>query len=357
MKTAGACLLSLVGLSGGVSAEEQPLICFGNEPSWSVELTEPEVARFATPDQKAVTYRGQATRHAFLPETLWRGSPETGRDLVVWLQESTCTDSMSGKKLPVTVRVSTSDGRFLSGCCRVPAQAAGDSAPARLEGATWRLEELAGAQSAALAQLERPVTMRLESGRLSGFAGCNNFSGSYAVDGDQLKIGPVASTQMACPEPGSSVETAFHAALSGTVRYAVDGDAMTATTASGATLRFRREPPPQLAGVNWKVTSFNNNRHAVVGVLGESNITMSFEDGKVAGSAGCNHFHGAYSTEGSKLEIGPLATTRRACEAPLMNQEREFLAALSSAVTWSIDGNVLDMHRADGERAVWAVAE
>jgi heat shock protein HslJ len=199
--------------------------------------------------------------------------------------------------------------------------------------------------------------VRFESGRLSGFAGCNNFSGSYTLEGDQLKIGPVASTQMACAEPGSSVETAFHKALSGTLRYSVDGDTLTATNASGETLRFRREPPPQLAGVNWKVTSFNNNRHAVVGVLGQSNITISFKDGKVAGSAGCNNFHGAYATEGSKLKIGPLATTRRACEEPLMTQEREFLAALASAVTWSIDGNVLDMHRADGERAVWALAE
>jgi heat shock protein HslJ len=162
---------------------------------------------------------------------------------------------------------------------------------------------------------------------------------------------------MACPEPGSSIETALHKALSGSLRYAVDGDHMTATTASGGTLRFERVPPPQLSGVNWKVTSFNNNRHAVVGVLGESSITMSFKDGMVAGSAGCNNFHGKYSTEGNKLEVGPLATTRRACEEPLMTQEREFLAALASAVAWSIDGNVLDMHRADGERAIWAVAE
>jgi heat shock protein HslJ len=199
--------------------------------------------------------------------------------------------------------------------------------------------------------------VRFESGRLAGFAGCNNFSGSYTLDGDQLKIGPVASTQMACPEPGSSVETAFHKALSGTLRYAVDGARLTATTAAGDTLRFQREPPPQLAGVDWKVTSFNNNRHAVVGVLGQSSITMSFKDGQVAGSAGCNNFHGTYTTEGSKLTLGPLATTRRACEEPLMTQEEQFLAALASAVTWSIDGNVLDMHRADGERAIWAVSE
>ena len=357
MKIAGAWLLGLVGLSGVVAAAEQPLICFGNEPSWSVDLTEPGVARVATPGEEPVAYRGMATRHAFLPETLWRGSPAAGRDLVVWLQDSTCTDNMSGTKLPVTARVSTPDGRFLSGCCRVPAKTAGGSMPTPIDGSAWRLMQLPGTQSAALAKLDRPVTVRFDSGRLSGFAGCNNFSGSYTLDGDQLNIGPVASTQMACPEPGSSIETAFHKALSGTLRYRIDGDDLTLTGASGTSLRFQQEPAPQLSGVNWKVTSFNNNRHAVVGVIGTSSITMSFKDGQVSGSAGCNNFHGTYATEGSKVQFGPLATTRRACEEPLMTQEREFLAALASAVTWSIDGNVLDMHRADGERAIWAVFE
>ena len=105
MKTAAAWLLCLAGVSGAVAAEERPLICFGNEPSWSVHLTEPGVARVATPGDEPMPYRGVATRHAFLPETLWRGSPATGRDLVVWLQDSTCTDNMSGNQLPVTARV------------------------------------------------------------------------------------------------------------------------------------------------------------------------------------------------------------------------------------------------------------
>jgi heat shock protein HslJ len=37
-----------------------------------------------------------------------------------------------------------------------------------------------------------------------------------------------------------------------------------------------------------------------------------------------------------------------------MQQEREFLAAVESAVTWAIDMGMLDMHRADGERALIA---
>ena len=358
MKPAGAWLWCVAGLSGVAAADDRPLVCFGNEPSWSVDLTEPGAARVATPGEEPVAYRGGATRHAFLPETLWRGSPVAGRDLVVWLQDSTCTDNMSGSELPVTARVSLPDGRFLSGCCRVPSPASGSSPPAPLEGAVWRLKEIMpDPQSATLSRLTRPVTVRFESGRLAGFSGCNNFSGSYQLHGDRLTIGPVASTQMACPEPGASIEQAFHAALAGTLRFALDGDVLTATSASGTTLRFQQEPPPQLAGVNWKVTNFNNDRHAVVGVIGTASLLLSFEDGRVSGSAGCNTFHGTYTTEGARIQIGPLATSRRACDEPLMTQEREFLAALASAVKWTIDGNVLDMHRADGERAIWAVSE
>lgn len=345
------------GLAGVAVAGEQPLICFGNEPSWSVDLTEPGVARFSTPDQEAVVFQGTATRHAFLHETLWRGSPPAGRDLVVWLQDSTCTDNMSGSKLPVTARVSSPDGRFLSGCCRVSATARAGNPMTSLDGTAWQLKELPGTQSGALTKLPRPVAVRFESGRLSGFSGCNNFTGSYALEGDRVVIGPVASTQMACPEPGSTVEQAFHGALKGSWHIEVAGDELTAKTDSGETLRFAREAPPQLTGVEWKVTSFNNDRHAVVGVIGESHLTLSFKDGQVSGSAGCNNFHGSYKAEGGKIQFGPLATTRRACEEPLMTQEREFLAALASAVSWKIDGNVLDMHRADGERAIWAVSE
>jgi heat shock protein HslJ len=352
------CVAALAaGLPGTVAAGDEPLICFGNEPSWSVDLTEPGVARFSTPDQEAVAYRGTATRHAFLKETLWRGSPPSGRDLVVWLQDSTCTDNMSGNTLPVTARVSTPDGRFLSGCCRVATTTKAGNTMTSLDGTGWQLKELPGTEPGTLAKLGRPVAVRFESGRVSGFAGCNNFTGSYKLEGDRLAIGPVASTQMACPGPGSDVEQAFHRALQGSWRVEVSGNDLTARTDSGATLRFEREAPPQLAGIDWKVTSFNNNRHAVVGVIGESRLTLAFKDGQVTGSAGCNNFRGSYKAEGGRIQIGPLATTRRACAEELMTQEKEFLAALASAVTWKIDGNVLDLHRADGERAIWAVSK
>lgn len=357
MKSSAAWLLCIVGLSGAAVADDSPLICFGNEPSWSVDLTDPGVASFSTPDQAPVAYRGDATQHAFLHESVWRGSAGSGRELVVWMQEKTCSDGMSDTQHPFTARVSLPDGRFLSGCCRVLARHPAGGAAVPLEGTAWQLDQISGPNHASTNGLTRPVTLRFESGRISGYSGCNNFSGSYRLEDGRVTVGPVASTQMACPEPGASVERAFHQALAGTLQYSIDGDALTLSSTSGATLRFDRQPPPRLAGVKWKVTSFNNGRQAVVGVIGQARLAISFDDGKVSGDAGCNTFHGTYTSRDGGIEIGPLATTRRACEEPLMTQEREFLAALASTVKWSIDGNVLDMHRADGERTIWAVAE
>src|SRR5262252_8267801 len=85
---AAACLLLVLG-SVPVAAQTQ-LVCFGNEPSWSLELSDSGVARFASPDSPAVTYRGAETRLPALKERAWRGRPEggTGGDLVALLRDS-----------------------------------------------------------------------------------------------------------------------------------------------------------------------------------------------------------------------------------------------------------------------------
>jgi heat shock protein HslJ len=350
IRTTLATLWCALGLPALAAANDRPLMCFGNEPSWSVDMTEPGAARFATPDGESVLYHGSATRLDVLGEALWRGPSADGRDLVVWVRDAECNDNMSDTRHPVTVRVSLPDGRFLAGCCRL---AGAGAAASSLEGSAWRLTQIAGTEPAGLATLTRAVTVQFEAGQVRGFSGCNTFSGGYEVEGDRLKLGQLASTMMACPEPGSSVEHAFQQAFAGTLEFGVDGGWLRV----GDSLRFERETPPQLDGSAWKVTSYNNNRQAVVGVIGDSDVTMSFGNGEVTGSAGCNRFHATYATEGNRIRLGPAATTRRACDEPLMTQEREFLAALASAVIWRIDGNVLDLHRADSERAIWAVSQ
>ncbi|MFZ4539019.1 META domain-containing protein [Propionivibrio sp.] len=343
-----------------VFAAEPQLICFGNEPSWGLQFSEQGRARLLLPEQKPLDYRGRETRLDFLKERAWRGKPASGKggEVVAFLRESACSDGMSNTTHPVTVRVSLPDSRLLAGCCRIPVSSNATSAPVPIafEGPTWQLAA-PGAQSAGVdASEKRSVTALFEGGRVSGFSGCNRFMGSYTLDRDSVLIGPLAGTMMACPEPQMAIEKAFLGALTGTLRHAISGDRLTLTPATGAPLVFQVEPAPMLQGVNWSVTGFNNGRQAVVGPLLGTTLTLTFDQGQVYGSSGCNTYRAAYTSEGNRLAIGPVASTRKACSAEgVMQQEREFLAAIESVKVWTISGGMLDIHRADGERVLNAI--
>jgi heat shock protein HslJ len=267
--------------------------------------------------------------------------------LVAFLREASCSDNMSDVAHPFTARVSLPDGRLLAGCCRIP--------PSPLEGTTWRLDAPGSTAGDVKDARATSPTVRFADGRASGFSGCNRFTGGYTREGDTLTVGRLAGTMMACPEPRMAAEKAFLAGLSGPHRVAITGDRLTLTPASGPPLTFLAEPPPTLEGVTWNVTGFNNGRQAVVSPRTGTTVTLSFEDGKVTGTTGCNTFRAPYTSEGNRLSIGPAATTRKACPAEgVMEQERQFLAALQTARTWTVESGTLDVHRADGERVLMA---
>jgi uncharacterized membrane protein len=114
-------LLATLTAAGPCAAEPPRLICFGNEPSWSVEIAATDVAWLALPDEERREFRGGETRNEPLRERIWRGGPASGEgDLVLFLAETACSDLMSDTTHPVSARLSLADGRFFAGCCRVP---------------------------------------------------------------------------------------------------------------------------------------------------------------------------------------------------------------------------------------------
>ncbi|QKS27878.1 MAG: META domain-containing protein [Candidatus Accumulibacter similis] len=359
LKFAAALGVSLA-CSLPATAAEASLICFGNEPSWSLSFAPHGTARLEFADQGPIEYRGSETRPEIPTERAWRGRPTSGRtgELVAFLTGATCSDGMSEVQHPITGRVSLPDGRLLVGCCRVPA-ATGTPPPAMtIEGPTWRLSAIASREPGTTGQTGQPVTARFEAGRVVGFSGCNQFFGGYTIAGDRITFAPLAGTMMACPPSAMALEKAVLAALAGTVRYAVDGDRLTLTPAASAALAFQAEPPPTLTGVVWHVTGFNNGRDAVVGPLAGTDLTLSFDAGMIQGHAGCNSFRAPYSSDGARMTVGPAMTTSKACAGEgVMQQEREFLAALATATVWSVRGGMLDVHRADGQRVLNANAE
>lgn len=86
-------------------------------------------------------------------------------------------------------------------------------------------------------------------GGLSGHGGCNRFSGNYELGNETLKIGPLAATRMACPEPVGSFEFSFFDALQSANGVEMNGDRLTILNANGdAVVRFisaARQPVAQ----------------------------------------------------------------------------------------------------------------
>ena len=78
------------------------------------------------------------------------------------------------------------------------------------------------------------------------------------------------------------------------------------------------------------------------GVIDRSRLEIQFDDaGRVSGHAGCNAFTGPYTRNGAAIDIGPLASTRRACTAEALTlQEGRVLRSLDAvtAVAATDDG-------------------
>lgn len=102
-------------------ATEVPLICFGNEPPWRLDLIGPTRARLTPPERAPIGLKGRVTRIDVLKEWTWRGKriSGSGGDVVAFLRETPCSDGMSDTTHPVVARVSLPDGGLLVGCCRV----------------------------------------------------------------------------------------------------------------------------------------------------------------------------------------------------------------------------------------------
>ena len=223
-----------------------------------------------------------------------------------------------------------------------------------LENTAWMLSTLPGQSLAA----ESPPTLRFEGGRVSGTDGCNRYSGAYSAEGAELKVSPqLASTRMACPPAVDAQAKAFIAALTGAGKYRIANEQLELQAADGAVLATLARQSEMLAGTSWRITGINNGRQAVVSVLAGTAPTLAFAaDGRASGSAGCNSFNSRYTVDGAQLKFAPPASTRKMCAEPpgVMEQEQQFLTALESVTAMRIEGNRLEMRRADGALAVSA---
>jgi len=112
---------------------------------------------------------------------------------------------------------------------------------AALAGREWTLMSL---DERPLSQGAQPPTIIFDGARVSGFGGCNRYTGQVAENTPgTITVGPLAATKMACPSPAMEVEDRYIAALGSVSRYTFVAGRLLLSGANGGPsqrLLFRR---------------------------------------------------------------------------------------------------------------------
>jgi heat shock protein HslJ len=241
---------------------------------------------------------------------------------------------------------------LLSAACQ---PAADSAASIDLAGTNWILSSLGGQPPLA----DTAMTLEFgDDGTVTGSDGCNRFNTTYTQNGAELTVAqPAASTMIACDEPVTAQASAFQQALATVETFAATEQELVLVDGDGNELAAFTVVSQALGGTSWRVTNYNNGNEAVVGVIDGTELTVSFgDDGQVNGTAGCNNFFAAYEAEAEAgtIAISEIGSAMMACEEPegIMAQEQAFLAALTTAATYRIQGNTLELRTADDALAV-----
>ena len=152
--------------------------------------------------------------------------------------------STENKKLircPVC-KPATASVRFVCSCCWpqlrpvCPCRKYQKLYGAPLVGTRWLLIQLDGEE---VANSDGRFSLRFEDAkRLSGRGGCNRYSASCDTEaGGHLRVGPIASTRMTCPE--AQRERAFFAMLRSAVRYELDAKMLILSDSIGVRAVFQ----------------------------------------------------------------------------------------------------------------------
>lgn len=103
-----------------------------------------------------------------------------------------------------------------------------------LEDTLWTLSGIAQGDAVSSPVGAKPVTMTISGTALHAEA-CNMINGEVTIEGDTLRVGPLASTLMACEsEEEMMQEGQFIAALESASSYEIDGSQLIIVTADGS---------------------------------------------------------------------------------------------------------------------------
>lgn len=109
-----------------------------------------------------------------------------------------------------------------------------------LQGTNWILDGIIEGDAVSSVVGDDPITLTIADGKLHASA-CNQINGDATVDGQNLKVGPLMSTRMACPSEEETIqEGQLIAYLEAATGFEIKGSTLTITAGDNG-LAFRAE--------------------------------------------------------------------------------------------------------------------
>ncbi len=102
-----------------------------------------------------------------------------------------------------------------------------------------------------------------------------------------------------------------------------------------------------LNGTSWTLLEIDEQP-----ALAETEVTISFQDGQISGSGGCNSYNSSFTLDEENpfvMSISPVAATRMACPEPILDQETAYFTALENVSLWGYDIGRLGFTYFEGE--------
>lgn len=98
------------------------------------------------------------------------------------------------------------------------------------------------------------------------------------------------------------------------------------------------QPDESLINTYWKLMKLDGAPVIAKENFREAHMVLHQDASRLAGATGCNTLMGSYQVENEHITFNQVATTKRACPAPQMETERNFLAALKQTTAWRVEG-------------------
>ena len=224
---------------------------------------------------------------------------------------------------------------------------------------SWQLVALESTAGSVPLLDDHPVTLTLNGSSVGGRAACNEYGGRIEGTGNDITIGELAWTAMACmPDQVMEVEAAYVDALTAVRSIRLDGDELV-LEGTDLELRFTRLPDPptaELVDTEWTLETLLVGDVAAAAV-GEPATLLLGSDGTFSGSTGCRTFEGEWIERGEQLLATTFAMGDEVCSEELTAQDQQVTTVIGDGFVPSVEGDLLTLVDPGGIGLVYRAAD